>query len=280
MRLALPSGAVHGAVVGRGPPLVFLHGGPGLDHRYFRPWVDSLADVRTLVFFDMRGCGASPSTTERALGVDEWADDVLSVLDVLGYERADLIGHSFGACVALQAAAMATERVSRLLLIAPPGSANDSDRLAHVLARGTPEQIKSFLNPKSPVTDQELAHQWNCMLPLYFAQEQALEVAERLRRDQLSVRAFHEGLASLQTTNLRESFRAVRSRLLLCSGREDWLSRPEASHDWRSLLPEAETFVFERSGHFPFIEENALFLQVVRSFLSGHGSAQHRNPSS
>ena len=280
MRLALPSGAVHGAVVGRGPPLVFLHGGPGLDHRYFRPWVDSLADIRTLVFFDMRGCGASPSTTERAMGVDEWAGDILSVLDLLGYERADLIGHSFGACVAMQAAAIATERISRLLLIAPPGSTNDGERLAHVLARGTPEQIKSYLSPNSPVTDEELAHQWNCMLPLYFAQAQALEVVEQLRRDQLSVRAFREGLASLRTTDLRESFRSIRSSLLLCSGREDWLSGPEASLEWRSLLPDAETFVFERSGHFPFIEENGLFLQVVRSFLSSHGSAQQRNPSS
>ncbi len=280
MRVALPTGTVDTTVIGLGPPLVFLHGGPGLDHHYFRPWLDALADVRTLVFFDMRGCGASPSPTNSSLGVVEWAGDVLHLMNALGYESADLIGHSFGACVAMQAAATTPERIPRLLLVAPPGSANDGERLAHVLARGTPEQIACYLAPGFPESDHELAQRWNCMLSLYFAHQQAHDVAQRLHRERLSVSAFRDGLASLQSTQFRKSVSTLRSRVLLCSGREDWLSRPEAGLAWRAQLPQAETFVFERSGHFPFIEETSLFIEVARSFLNDHGSAQQRKPSS
>ncbi|HYQ80982.1 MAG TPA: alpha/beta fold hydrolase, partial [Anaeromyxobacteraceae bacterium] len=46
-------------VVGRGPPLVILHGGPGASHEYFLPWLLPLARTHRLVFLDQRGSGKS-----------------------------------------------------------------------------------------------------------------------------------------------------------------------------------------------------------------------------
>lgn len=37
---------------GHGRPVLVMHGGLGVDHTYFRPWLDRLADRVTLVYYD------------------------------------------------------------------------------------------------------------------------------------------------------------------------------------------------------------------------------------
>jgi pimeloyl-ACP methyl ester carboxylesterase len=44
---------------GSSTPIVFMHGGMGLDHTYFRPWVDALGNDRRLIFYDQYGNGRS-----------------------------------------------------------------------------------------------------------------------------------------------------------------------------------------------------------------------------
>src|SRR5205823_3981165 len=46
-------------IVGNGPAVLAFHGGPGLDHRYFRPWLDPLGEAARMIFFDLRGHGRS-----------------------------------------------------------------------------------------------------------------------------------------------------------------------------------------------------------------------------
>jgi len=52
--------------VGRGEPLVFLHGGPGATHDYLLPQVLPLARHNRLIFFDQRGCGRSSEVSDPA----------------------------------------------------------------------------------------------------------------------------------------------------------------------------------------------------------------------
>jgi len=64
-------------VLGGGHPLLVLHGGPGLDHGYFRPWLDPLAERLRLVYVDQRGHGRSdPVDDAEALSVELFARDV------------------------------------------------------------------------------------------------------------------------------------------------------------------------------------------------------------
>src|SRR4051812_19346031 len=85
--------------VGEGFPLVVLHGGPGLDHTMFRPWLDPLGDEFRLLYVDERGQGRSERTDPETLTLDAFARDVDLLVAALGLERFALLGHSFGAII-------------------------------------------------------------------------------------------------------------------------------------------------------------------------------------
>ncbi|HEX4853941.1 alpha/beta hydrolase [Arenimonas sp.] len=118
IRLESPRGelaALRGGTAG-GPRLLCLHG--WLDNAAsFLPLAPELAEF-DLVALDLPGHGAS---AHRAPGHDyafaDWIHDVLDALDGLGWDRADLLGHSMGGAIACAVAAAAPSRVRRLALV-------------------------------------------------------------------------------------------------------------------------------------------------------------------
>jgi pimeloyl-ACP methyl ester carboxylesterase len=103
---------------GYGPPLLLLHGllGYSFSWRYAIP---VLAQQATVHAVDMLGVGFS----DRPPGLDgslrACAGRLLSVLDSIGVESCDLLGTSHGGAVSMMAAALAPERIRRLILVAP-----------------------------------------------------------------------------------------------------------------------------------------------------------------
>ncbi len=107
---------------GRGEPAcVLVHSLGG--HSAF--WESTLAELRRgrrAVALDLRGHGASASASFAESGLDDFADDVVRVADALGLTRFILVGHSFGATVAIAVAARVPSRVSALVLVDPAGA--------------------------------------------------------------------------------------------------------------------------------------------------------------
>jgi 3-oxoadipate enol-lactonase len=91
---------------GRGPAVLFLHGGLG-DLRLWEPEARALADRFRCIRYDLRFFGRSEGPAE------EWSsiDDAVGVLDALGVERAALVGLSLGGGLALDVALAHPERV-------------------------------------------------------------------------------------------------------------------------------------------------------------------------
>src|SRR5918912_1794230 len=85
--------------VGSGFPLIVLHGGPGLDHTNFRPWLDPLGDEFRVLYVDERGQGQSERVDPETLSLDVFARDVDLLAEALELERFALLGHSFGAII-------------------------------------------------------------------------------------------------------------------------------------------------------------------------------------
>jgi pimeloyl-ACP methyl ester carboxylesterase len=105
-------------VTGDGPPVVLLHGFPD-SGRLWRHQVPALAEAGFKVIVpDMRGYGRSDKPTGvEAYTMDLLVGDVLGVIAAAGAERAHIVGHDWGACVAWATALMAAERVERLVAL-------------------------------------------------------------------------------------------------------------------------------------------------------------------
>jgi pimeloyl-ACP methyl ester carboxylesterase len=112
------------AVEGDGPPVLMVHG-TGLHGEGWRPQIDGLRSSYRCATLDNRGIGGSLPQGDAPITVAEMALDALAVLDALGWDRAHLVGHSLGGCVAAELAIRAPERVASLALMCTAARGRD-----------------------------------------------------------------------------------------------------------------------------------------------------------
>src|SRR6266571_767234 len=98
------------------PTIILLHGGPGFDHTPYKQLYAPLTEIAQLVYYDHRGNGRSESGPHDRWTLDQWADDLRTLCDVLGIERPIVFGASFGGFVALNYAIRHPEHPARLVL--------------------------------------------------------------------------------------------------------------------------------------------------------------------
>ena len=100
---------------GSGEPLILLHGGIGAG-AMFAAILPELAAGRRVITVDLQGHGGT-ADVDRPLHSELMADDIAGLLDHLGLQRADVMGYSLGAKVALRTAIQHPARVRRLVLV-------------------------------------------------------------------------------------------------------------------------------------------------------------------
>ncbi len=115
-----------GWVQGDGPPVLLLRGGPGLGFEYLEGLADELAEGWAVAAYQQRGL--PPSSTAGPYAVADHVADARRVLDALGWDRAVVVGHSWGGHLALHVAAALPERTAAVLAVDPLGAVGDSGR--------------------------------------------------------------------------------------------------------------------------------------------------------
>lgn len=146
------------------PALCFLHGGSAHAH-WFDAVVPALTDRYHILSLDQRGHGASQWAPTPAYATEDFASDLLGVLDAMGWARTTVIGHSMGGHNAMAFAAWHAGRVERLVVIDSRPSI-PAERLQNMHRRGDrgpmrhetlDSAIRSFrLLPRETVADPRL----------------------------------------------------------------------------------------------------------------------------
>jgi pimeloyl-ACP methyl ester carboxylesterase len=109
----------HYEIRGQGEPLLLLHGGL-MSGDLFAPVVPTLtAGGRQVITIDLQGHGRT-NLGDRPIRCDAIADDVAAVLTKIGRTKLDVLGYSFGGCVALRLGVQHPDRVRRLALVSTP----------------------------------------------------------------------------------------------------------------------------------------------------------------
>jgi pimeloyl-ACP methyl ester carboxylesterase len=143
--------------VGEGPPMVLLHGGTA-DHTRWEPVLPALAERYTVHAVDRRGRGASGDGEKYDIARE--GEDVAAVVEAVGPD-VFLVGHSYGALCALEAALL-TDAIGRMVLYEPPASTaghhvSSADMLAALRATDDREEIlRIFYRGALHLTDEQI----------------------------------------------------------------------------------------------------------------------------
>jgi pimeloyl-ACP methyl ester carboxylesterase len=169
-RTDLDTGNLRGWVRSNGPRgVLLLHGGPGICYDYLDALLPEL-DGWTMACFQQRGL--APSTLEGPFDVSTAVADIESVLDVLGWDDAYLLGHSWGGHLGLHAACRLGRRVAGVLAVDPLGVVGDGGEEqfeAELLRRVPPEVRARVIELEDSEDEAEADEELRLLWPAYFA---------------------------------------------------------------------------------------------------------------
>jgi proline-specific peptidase len=268
--------------VERGPedalPLLVLHGGPGLDHTMFGSHLDALAEAYRLVLVDGREQGRSARGTDPATwNLQQHARDVSAVAESLGAARYAVLGHSFGAFVALQHAADYPGAAAATIVSSGVPSTRFLDAVDEGLAVFEPEDLReqvtrSWADESGAQTQQDVRDLMIDQMPWHFKDPRDSRIAG-VSADMQDAVFSPEVLraSSLEGGDLaievEDALPLVTQPVLVLAGRYDRTCVPAASERIAALVPRSQLHVFEQSGHMTFVEQEQEYVHVVRRFL-------------
>lgn len=233
---------------GEGPPVVVLHGWGGR--------IESMAPVLRclngyrVIALDLPGFGESPLPPE-PWGTDRYAALVRSVLADLNIPRASFVGHSYGAKTSLYLAATASELVDKLVLQGssglrtPPSFAVRVKRWLSAVGRAA-----ARLGPPGRALRDALYRR----------------IASG---DYADAGPLRPTLVKVVNEDLKDLLPSVRASTLLIWGSEDDAAPVSHARIMERAIPDAGLVIFERAGHFAYLDEPDRFCRIVTHFLRG-----------
>jgi proline iminopeptidase len=269
---------------------VYLHGGPGLAMEDGGYDLEPLAQGRTLILYDQRGCGRSELVSDpKKLTVEDNVRDLEALRQHFKLERMALIGLSWGSGLAVRYAAEHPDRVSRLLLVSPMPVARTpfrDERIANTQGKMDKESLARLqeLNPLlAKASDADMAKLCREWLTLafkpYFYDAKA---AERRKHDECTVppaslrnlRVVSSAtFASLGDWDFRPLLAKLKMPALVVEGEKTQVPL-DSTRLWASTMPNARLLLIPEAGHMHFVERPEAFFPAAEQFLRGGWPAQ------
>lgn len=260
-----------------GLPLLVLHGGPGLDHHEFADYLDPLAErgVR-LVLVDQRACGRSERPSPQTWTLERYAQDVIMLARAMRLDRYAVLGHSYGAFVALQNAVDYPGMASAVVVSGGIPSMRFLERVDEHLQAFEPVELReqviaSWAREPEVSTAEEFDRLMREQWPFHFADPRDPRIEEYVTRSAGTVYEpdvlRHFAVEGYGAIEVEDRLDQVASPVLVLAGRHDRTCVPEAAEAIAAGVPDAQLVMFERSGHMTFVEEPEAYLEAVSRFL-------------
>jgi proline iminopeptidase len=254
------------------PVVLLLHGGPGFDHAYFKPFMSELAQTAQLIYLDQRGQGRSGRPPLDTCTMEQMADDAVALCHALGISRPIVLGHSFGGFVALHMAIRHPGSMSQLILVDSAASSEDMAGSMEILEQrhgieARDAAIRLFSGDTSEAAGMNFSR---LVVPAYVRNPTnvglfAAAVGRTIMNQEMMAYSFSR---MGPVYDLRPHLREISVPTLVMVGDYDWLLPPSASRVIASGIRNAELAVLHEAGHMPFIEQPQAFHDTIRQFLT------------
>jgi len=282
---------IYYTMVGRGEPLLILHGGPGASHDYFLPYLLPLARHHKVIFIDERGSGKSQKLEDRsAYTIENMVEDVEGVRQGLGLGKITLLGHSYGGALAQAYALKYQRNLSRLILASTWSSSAALNevfvrmkqnmapelraRIDRLEAQGLFGQGKPY--EKNRYSNEYMIAAWgegyfpyvyhNRPDPNY--DPTALGEAWDLYREMWGEHGEFIIDGNLKSVEYTDRLSAIKVPTLMVVGEHDECE-PSLSQAMHEKIAGSKMVVLPNSGHMTFVDQTGMFIKAVDEFLGG-----------
>ncbi|MDE3184905.1 MAG: alpha/beta fold hydrolase [Bacteroidota bacterium] len=273
-------------LVGHGDPLIIIPGGPGGSHIGYRSF-DSLAKDNEIVYFDAFGRGKS----DTAKDVKEYTlardiDDIEGLRKALGFEKWNVLGHSYGGVVAQGYALKYPAHVGHLILANTFHSyimwqAND-DNSNHEIKMNYPEVWDSLMiiREKGAVSSDPAHQELYSKVPYGFLYaynpNNFISRGGKPYPNSFNSKLYYQMVGKdgdfivgndIGNFDYRKQLKNLKMPVLIYGGRYDRVAIPRMMEKFKEYCPQAKFVMFEKSGHNPQVEEPEKLFPLIESFL-------------
>lgn len=278
--------------VGRGAPLMIVHGGPGASHDYFLPYLLPLARHNRLVFIDERGSGRSQKLEDpKGYTVENMVEDVEAVRQALGLGKMSLLGHSYGGVLAQAYALKYQRNLSHLILASTFSSTSAMNRVfERMKANMTPElrqRIDSLEKQglfghgrpyeQNRYTNDYMIAAWGEGYFPYIYHHHPDPNYDPIAQGNTAWDLYREMWGSdgefvidgnLKSVEYTDRLRTIHVPTLVIAGEHDECD-PSLSRTMHEKIAGSRLVILPNSGHMTFVDQPGMFLGGVEQFLGG-----------
>jgi proline iminopeptidase len=283
--------------IGRGAPLVILHGGPGATHDYFLPYLLPLARQNRLIFIDERGSGKSEKLEDAsAYTVENMVEDVEVLRGALKLGRIALLGHSCGGVLAQAYALKYQQNLTHLILCSTFHSTikmNEvfrrmKDNMAPELRQRIEGMEKAGLfghgreYEKRRYTSDYMIAAWAEGYFPYLYQNRPDPNYDPVASGNMAWDVYLEMWGShgeyvidgnLKSVEYGDRLSSIKVPTLITVGDHDECA-PSLSEEMNKVIPGSQLVVLPKSGHMTFVDQPDMFNRAVNDFLHQKSDAE------
>ena len=244
------------------PPLI-LSSGLGGSASYWKPNITALATQYRVIAYDHRGTGRSDRALPEVVTVDDFAADILALIDALDLPRATIVGHAAGGVAALALALLAPDRIDKLVVVNGWASPDPhflrcfAARLALLRGSGAEAYLRAqplFLYPPNWISANDALLE--AELPEQLAHFPGAATMEKR-------------IAALAAFDVSERLREIHRPVLVVVSDDDMLVPPNAGVALANGLPIAGFCRAEHGGHAVNVVDPGAFNSFVLAWLAG-----------
>jgi len=277
-------------MLGRGAPLMIVHGGPGASHDYFLPYLLPLARQNKLIFIDERGSGRSQKL-EDASGytTENMVEDVETVRQALGLGKVSLLGHSYGGALAQAYALKYQANLSHLILGSTWSSSKAMNEVFVRMKQNMSPELRERINrleaaglfghgkdyENSRYTNDYMIAAWGEGYFPYVYQNRPDPNYDPIDSGKISWDLYRAMWGehgefvidgNLKSVEYTDRLATIRVPTLILVGDHDECD-PSLSQAMHEKIAGSKMVVFPKAGHMTFVDDTDMFIKTVDDFL-------------
>jgi proline iminopeptidase len=278
--------------IGKGAPLLIVHGGPGASHDYFLPYLLPLARTNRLIFIDERGSGRSSKLEDpHGYTVENMVEDVEAVRVALHLDKISLLGHSYGGALAQAYALKYQKNLTHLILASTWSSTVELNKIFVAMKAKMAPELRERIDKleseglfghgkeyeKNRYTPEYMIAAWGEGYLPYLYQNHPDANYDPISNGVMSWDLYREMWGehgefivdgNLKSVEYTDRLATIKVPTLILVGDHDECD-PSLSRAMQQKISGSKMTVIPKAGHMTFVDQTATVVKAVDDFVHG-----------